>query len=394
MSETFIERDLSKLAEQPELDVHVISLKKGSGNASPVLHDRISYISLKLKDLGNGMKLIGSHFKVFIDLCVESFNNTNRSFVSSLYLIIKAFSYSTIFLSYKPDHIHVHFLSEPSTLIYYVSLITGIPFSISAHARDVFGNNKNKILNAEMVPNKVKKAQFIVICNIKAWEMCRVLAGSDSDLSKIILHYHGIDTSIFSNLNNKTLQGTVPFIFSVGRLEEKKGFTYLIKASKILHDRGVSHTLKIAGPGPLYSVLQQQIVENAQSDYVEILGEGRGIDNSAVLNYVSQATVFALPSIETADNDAEGIPNTLVEASFLKKAIVSTYTGGIPELITTEVNGLLVEQKNEYQLADTLERLIVDGNLREFLGNNAYTKACEKFDLEKNILELKSLFLK
>jgi glycosyltransferase involved in cell wall biosynthesis len=390
LSETFIQREIAELTKVAQTySVTVLSLNPGSNGSIPEPGVNVLYLRVKPLDILKGFADIS--WSTLKRLFKISLNNKPRGFISNIYLLLKAIGYSYIVKTLDVSHIHAHFLSESSSLMYYVSEFLNLPFSVSAHARDVFATSEDVTKIPELVREKAEKASFIVVCNKKAWEKCIELVGSDY-ASKVLLHYHGMDPAILP-AKSSTSAEKMPFnIISVGRLVEKKGFTYLIDAGKILKDAGIACTIRIIGPGPLYNILTEKITALSLGDSVTVLGEGQGMPNDEVLKYMSESDAFVLPSVETSEGDAEGIPNTLVEAAFLELPIVSTKTGSIPEFVRDGVSGLLVEPKRSDLLAEAIKSLIISPELRQSLGQASKSVAYDMFDLTKNIKELDRLF--
>lgn len=379
ISETFIEREISKLIEWDNLDIIVLSLAKATGSTSEAVVARTVYKRLTFSDFLGGLAYVFTKPSKVLEayLLVSPVN---------LYFFIKSLGYTKIISKLKPAHIHAHFFSWPSTTVLIASHILEIPFSISAHARDVF-------MEGELLPKKIKSAKFVSICNSFARNKALELAGGEVDESKVKLIYHGIDPKLFENAP-KMPRWEVPAIFLGGtRLVEKKGLKYMIEASKLLVDRGIRHRVDLVGPGDLYQELDKIIDDLNLRDTVFIHGNGKGTPFAEVLEYYKVADVFVLPSIETGAGDADGVPTVCIEAAMAKLPIVSTSAGGITDLIEDGVTGLIVEQRNPQAIADAVQKLLSDKELANKLGQSAHTKAIQMFDITKNIGELERLLL-
>jgi glycosyltransferase involved in cell wall biosynthesis len=401
LSESFISRELVALVQNDNIDVNIFALEKGNASLDSVLEGKVTYIKLGGADIVLGC-LMALVLPLRFYACLKiALTNKNRSLPQNLYLLLKSLGFAVKFMTAKPVHIHSHFLSEPSTIALFASILMAKEFSISAHARDVFGSSKDPELNAELVAEKSAKAEFITVCNTKAYEKCKELSGNSS---KVLLRYHGVPLSQINQLaNNSGLHrlGTnlgdfdrSPVIVSVGRFVEKKGFFYAIDAACQLKKAGVDFELKLVGYGPLYDGLVEQIRENCVSDCVGIVGKNKGVPVDEVLVLLSTAALVIQPSIQTEDNDAEGIPNSLLEAAALGKPIITTATGSIAEVFTHNENCLIVPQQDSKALAEAIRLLLNDTELGKRLGENAKGMVAQKFDLAKNILELEDLLLR
>ena len=223
ISETFIEREIAKLVDLGNLEITILSLSKASGSTSENVITRTVYKRLGILDFVGGLKyLITYHTES--RRCVKlALELPNRSIFSKIYFLLKSLGYTKIIAELKPQHIHAHFLSWPSTTVLIASIILKLPFSISAHARDVF-------VEGELIPEKLQSANFVAICNSYAYKKALELAGTGVDASKIKLIYHGIDPKLFSSPATIP-KWQVPAIFLGGtRLVEKKG-AYLYDSS-------------------------------------------------------------------------------------------------------------------------------------------------------------------
>lgn len=386
LTETFIEREVSKLIGLGNLDITVFSLKKASGVLSPTVSKHTVYKRLNFADL----TLAFCYFGVLHPVRVFSafslvLGKDPICFAVRLGLFVKAVGYAFLFRKYKPQHIHGHFLSWPSTVVMVVAHILGVPFSISGHARDV-------TVDGSLIPIKVKTAKFISICNKNAYQFCIDHSGIPNP-KNIYQQYHGVPADKLTSDNAKLAKSDRPFIFVGSRLVEKKGLSYVIEASKILKERGINYEMHIVGPGPLYAQLTQQITQLNLNDFVTIHGGGQGLPWAEVVEFFKIADIFAHPSIDTDWGDADGVPTFMIEAAFAKLPIVTTNAGSITDLIIDAKTGILVPQKNANALADAFEKLIFDSDLRAHLGENAHVRAKEMFDLAQNIKALERLFL-
>jgi glycosyltransferase involved in cell wall biosynthesis len=175
----------------------------------------------------------------------------------------------------------------------------------------------------------------------------------------------------------------------VGRLIEKKGLGDLIAAADILRRRGRPFRVEIIGTGPLKPALEAQVQQLGLQDRVTFLGAQ---PQEAVRPAYRRATVFALPCVVSADGDRDGIPNVLLEAMASGVPVVSTSVVGIPEWIHSGYNGLLVDPHNPAMLADALDRLLKDPDLRDRLAQAARRTIEAHFAIERNSMELVTLF--
>jgi glycosyltransferase involved in cell wall biosynthesis len=200
--------------------------------------------------------------------------------------------------------------------------------------------------------------------------------------------YHGLDVSLFTP-SGKNL-ASIPVLLSVGRFVEKKGFVYLVEACRLLRNRGYSFQCQIIGGRDAYfDAVERRVKELGLGDTILLRP---AVTQEELKDLYERASVFALPCLVVANGDRDGIPNVLVEAMAMQIPVVSTNISGIPELVESGVNGILVPEKNAEALADAIATLLDDGDLRQRLGKEARRKVRRLFDARENTVVLRDLF--
>lgn len=394
LTETFIERDVSTLVEYDDIDVTVFSLKQGTGYLSPNLETKVIYDRLGIGDAFKAFftqilfKLPVTINLAKIALKPDPYDKT--PFYSKLSLMLKGAGYAQKFTFYEPTHIHAHFLSDVSTICMAAASYLNLPFSLNVHAKDVLVNPSVPVI-------KLKKAKFTAVCNRYAHAKLVEMAKNQAD--KIHLIYHGLDEKRLEVENLMLVKPSKPLIFLlVSRLVEKKGVEYMLQASRILLNRGIDHEVAIIGandptnPVNMYEMYKKEIKDLKMDDVVKIIGEGKGLPFEQAKQYYKIADIFVQPSISAQSGDADGVPNTIIEASLSKLPIVATNAGSIKDLLN-EQNSILVEQKNAEQIANAIEKLILDPSLRDRLGKRAYYDAKQMFSSARNVNILHKLLI-
>ena len=282
-------------------------------------------------------------------------------------------------------HLHAHFCHGATTIAMFASRISGLPFSFTAHAKDIYLRELNP---GDLLQIKMRRAKFAVTCTGANQEHLDACKGSDIDVHRI---YHGLDTDLFvPAARERHSADQIPTILSVGRLVEKKGFDYLVKACAILRDRGVRFNCRIVGGADKYAqVIKQLIAELDLQDFVNLPG---AVTQEELRDIYQQGDVFALPCLVVDNGDRDGIPNVLVEAMAMEMPVISTDISGIPELIQDQVNGLLVPEKNAEAIADAIQSVLEDPVLRLRLGQAARQTVCRDFNSRHTTVALKKLF--
>ena len=282
-------------------------------------------------------------------------------------------------------HLHAHFSNRPASVAQCVFLLTGTPYSFTAHAYDIYLSSNKAELAAKM-----RMARFVVTCT--GYNQ-KYLASLIEPPVQTRLHciYHGVNLRAFPATTSGTAarsQQDSPCILAIARLIEKKGLTYLVRACRLLADQGCDFHCRIVGEGPLRPALEQEIAELGLSERVELWGAER---HERVLQMYEQATLTVLPCIVGQDGDRDGIPNVLVESLAMGVPVISTTVSAIPELIRSGDNGLLVAPHDIPALAAALARLLNDPALRSRLAEAGRQTVLTHFDLARNVIRLKDL---
>jgi len=276
----------------------------------------------------------------------------------------------------KVTQIHSQWVHSGGTVAMYGAWLLGVPFSFTGHAADLFRERA-------ALHDKIRRADFIVC--ISSFHRNFFLENGARP-EQLITVYCGIDTSLFSPSARERASGEPFRIISAGRLVDKKGFDWLIRACGILRDRGRDFECVIGGSGPLEAPLRRQIAEANLSDRVTLTGEA--LKQEDIPAFMNQGDVYCLPCIWAADNDVDGLPQMLMEAMACGVPVVSTRLVGIPDLVVDGSTGLLVDPNQAEPVADALERLMDDEQLSRRLAEGGRRQVLEKFNLETCLAQL------
>ena len=168
---------------------------------------------------------------------------------------------------------------------------------------------------------------------------------------------------------------------AVGRLASEKGFDRLIQSADRLMREGLSFDLAIAGEGPEDAALKRHVAQCHEPTRFHFLGQ-----QPDLIPFYNAFDVFALSSLR------EGLPNVLLEAMSMGVPVVSTRVAGVPRLVETGVNGLLVEPGNDRQLTQSLRRLLEDAALRQCLGQAGRQTVVERFSFEHRMKKIRGIY--
>lgn len=268
------------------------------------------------------------------------------------------------------EHLHAHFAHDPTLVTLLTHRLTGIPFSFTAHARDLYQ------LPLPTLIERVREASSVVTCcEANAEHLRRHLP--EQLHSKMRLIHHGTDPDRFRPADPRPARTAPPLILSVGRLVEKKGFGDLIEACDRLAASGTPFRCEIYGDGPERQRLQQRIDELGLSERVTLMGARRVED---ILEAYQNADVFALVPFVTEDGDRDGIPNVVIEAMSCGLPVVATAVAGIPEVVQHGTNGLLTPTRDVRLISESIRALLTDPGVRERLGGQARATVVQRFD--------------
>jgi colanic acid/amylovoran biosynthesis glycosyltransferase len=275
-------------------------------------------------------------------------------------------------------HIHAHFASSAASVALDVHRLTGVPYSFTAHAKDIYRHG----LDIGHLRTKLDQARFAVtVSDYNRDHLARLGA------RHIVRIYNGIDLRRF--VPNGGAPDEPPLVLAVGRLVEKKGFDVLIRACERLRADGVRFRCLIVGKGELAHDLQTLISALDLEQHVELAGP---LPREKLLELFPRASVVAAPCVVGSDGNRDGLPTVLTEAMALEVPVVATPVTGIPELVEDGRTGLIVPERDPVALAAAIRRLIEDKELARRLAETGRERVERDFDLHVNVRELRRLF--
>ena len=280
------------------------------------------------------------------------------------------------------EHLHTHFIATPADVAELVGRLAAMPFSISAHAKDIY------LSDPADLRRKLLAARFTVTCT----ELNRQTLAAIAPQANVQRMYHGVDHALFHPAqrlplpaHSPTNLSALPLILSVGRLRAKKGLDTLIDACAALRQRGQAFVCEIVGYGEEQARLEAQIERLGLGDCVRLPGK---LAREQVIARYARAAVYVQPSRIAADGDRDGIPNVLLEAMAMGLPVVASNVSGIPELVGHGHNGLLVEPDQPEALADAIVQLLAQPQLCADLGGQARQTVTASFDNDRNLQRL------
>ena len=276
-------------------------------------------------------------------------------------------------------HVHAHFAGMAARTAFWIGKFFPITFSFTAHANDIFTPRKFEI----SLDKLVDAARVVVTETDYAEKFLRERFPDRAD--RVHRVYNGLDLALFSRAD---LSSVPQLIVAVGRLIAKKGFADLVRACRLLMERGKSFRCAIIGEGPLEEELHEQIAQLDLQDCVELPGTK---PQHEIREHLAAASVFVLPSMVDPDGGMDNLPTVIMEAMAAGLPVVSTAIGGIPEMVVQNETGFVVPPGDVVALASAIGRLFDDIGLARRLGARGFQRARELFSIEKNVRSLLAL---
>ncbi|CCH49052.1 Glycosyl transferase group 1 [Pseudodesulfovibrio piezophilus C1TLV30] len=396
ISETFISNEI-RLLEEMGFTIHIYSMRAPRENFT---HDSIKSIKAKVTYLPSSMilglpALLWYNLRLFfrrpgrywrcLKLMKTRFRLAPKKHTWLKHMLQAGYIMQKSVLDQGVDlgHIHGHFAHTPTTVTMYAAALADVPFSFTAHAKDIYTQDPRRI------EDKIDLAKFVVTCT-------RYNEGYLSRFSKngkpIHCVYHGINLDLFSP-NGRTTGATKPYqILTVARFVEKKGLDTILHALARLRDAGLEFHYTLVGEGKsgFNRTLRALITELGLDDVMTLPGT---ITHDEVIRLLGNADCFTLGCREASDGDRDGIPNVVAEAMATGVPVVATDVSGVPELVEHESTGLLCPANDPKALAVILQRMLTDQTLRAQVIPAARDKVHAVFDNKKLIHDLGDIYL-
>jgi glycosyltransferase involved in cell wall biosynthesis len=389
LSETFIAQEIAGL-EARGVALEIWSLRRPTDKARHPVHDRIDgrvvYLPEYLKDdprrvLAGWLKArrlpgYAAAFAKFIaDLRRDPTANRLRRWGQAVVLAAE--------LPPSIERLYAHFLHTPASVTRYAALLRGLPWSVSAHAKDIWTSD------AWEVAGKLGDCDWLVTCTATGLQRLRELAPQPERLQLV---YHGLDLAHLPPPPPLVGPGARPrrdgsdasdpvVILSIGRKVEKKGYGDLLQALARLP--GDLHwRFEHVGAGGLGAALKAEASSLGIADRCTWHGAQ---PQKAVFAALARADLFVLAAKQAADGDRDGLPNVLMEAAHQGLPIVATRAAAIGEFIEHGVNGLLSPPGAPDELALVLARLAREPELRLDLARHAAETVRTRFSYEAGV---------
>lgn len=270
-------------------------------------------------------------------------------------------------------HLHAHFAHSPTSVAMFASQLSGLDFSFTAHAKDIYTSDPRQLRE------KIAQARFVVTCTEYNKRFLKeISAGETTPIHRL---YHGIDIHFFSRDILGKNDGKVPTppyrILTIARITAKKGLPTVYRALKILYDEGISFRHTLIGDGEDRERILSLIKELGLDPFTQLPGTQ---SHEVVLEHYRSADVFVLGCEVAPNGDRDGIPNVLLESMAVGVPVVATNISAIPELVVEGETGLLVPPAQPEKMARALIQLLTDIPLRKKVIEAARKRVVQTFD--------------
>lgn len=287
------------------------------------------------------------------------------------------------FLRNAPEviHLHAHFAHSPSSVAMFAGMLSGLRFSFTAHAKDIYTSNPAQIRE------KIKFASYVVTCTHYNKNHLQSLVNGSS--TPVYCVYHGIDLRLFNGNAKKRIPEPPYRILTVARLTAKKGIDTILQALAILKKQNINFEYTLIGDGEDKDEILSLILELDLADNCRWLGT---IPHDQVIREFERADLFALGCRVTKNGDRDGIPNVLVESLAMGLPATGTSISALPEILQHEKTGLHSTPGNPEGMARNMLRLLSDTTLRNNVIKQGKELVTTSFDNRRLIETLAEIY--
>ncbi len=383
-SETFVLNEIVELKNQG-IDVSIFSIRN---DLELLIHEKAkpymqkTYYINRVKVILAFLKFLFKHPVIICSLIFSVIRQTYKKYrelTKNIWCIFVGCYFSDMAQEKKIDHLHAHFATYPAFVAMVISKLTGITFTFTAHAHDIF-------LDKSLLKEKIEASAAVVTISEYNKKYLNDFYGQDISAKIRVIHC-GIDLTEYSK-NDKQICKKDNFIISVGRLITMKGFQFLINACAKMVGK-ITFNCVIIGEGPLRNELEKSINRLGLNKNFKLCG---AMDNQQVKQMLKEAELFVLPSVWDDKDGQDGIPVALMEAMALGVPVISSRISGIPELVIDQETGLLVDPKLQESFAKSMLTLLKNQELQTKFSRQGKDKIEQDFDIVKNAQMLLNLF--
>ena len=312
-------------------------------------------------------------------LMINRFRRT-RKIATIKHLLQAGYLVQALLPSTDVCHLHAHFAHSPTSVALFAHKLSGLPFSFSAHAKDIYTSDQRQLRE------KIALAKFVVTCTEYNRRFLQSLSSDGPSIHRV---YHGIDAGLFSGPSDFRKPSPPYRILSIARLVEKKGLPTVFRALRNLLDQGYSLRYTLIGDGEERRSILNQIHDLGLEDSFTWLGTQ---PHHRVIDEYRKADLFVLGCEVARNGDRDGIPNVFLESMAMGVPVLGTRVSAIPELVEEGRTGLLVDPGEPEAMAQSMVKLLGDAELRHRIIDSARRRVREEFNNRELIQQLAEIF--
>jgi glycosyltransferase involved in cell wall biosynthesis len=274
------------------------------------------------------------------------------------------------------DVVHAHWVVPSGVMVAGLARSHGVPLVVSLHGSDVFV--AETLLPARILArHALGQAAAVTACSEDLRQRALRL-GARPERTRTVPY--GVDRMDAPGVDVDAVRarlGAPPgttLVLALGRLVEKKGFSYLVDAAA----RVPGVHIALAGEGDLRTELAARTATAGAP--VRLVGS---LDRESVAAALAAADIVVVPSVVDRAGNVDGLPNVLLEAMSAGRAVIASRVAGIPDVVTDGVDGILVDPKDVAGLAAALQRLAADPAERRRLGAAAGARVASEMGWDR-----------
>ncbi len=386
-TETFVVRELNEVANNPEIDVQLYSVfppREGAAlvhpSAEPWIH------KVRRPSMGDSIRSAlrwtlrrPVQMTVMTGMLVWGFGHRPRQLVASLTAMVIGCGLADEMQRERIEHVHAHFVGHPATAAWVIQRLTGIEYSVTAHAYELFQDY-------EFLKPRVRAAQFVVaISRFNAEFLYRFCKGR---IAPITVIRAGIVLEDFPYRERRVPKAGPVQALAVGSMIEHKGHRVLLEA---LADPALARVnVTLVGYGAERQNLEAAAQAAGLSDRVRFVGARR---EDEVAELMAACDLFVLPSLIAASGQMEGVPVVLMEAMASGAPVVASNLSGIPELVIDGKTGRLAVQGDAASLRAQIAATLADPDSAKRMARAARKHVEGEFDVRRSAARLAEWFL-
>lgn len=316
-------------------------------------------------------------FSLALRLAVRLSVRSYRSWIYHLIYLAEACVVVRWLVQDEVTHIHAHFGTNPAEIAMLASILSGLPYSFTAH-----GSQETDAPQFIGLGEKIKKASFVTaVCSYGRSQLFRWV--EHEHWQKIEVVHCGLEPAFYEETESSREPILNRFV-CVGRLCNQKGQLLLLDALRKVLNYGYDCELVLVGDGEMRESVEARITELQLRERVRITG---WLDSAGVREEILNSRALILPSF------TEGLPVVIMEAMSLGKPVISTYVGGIPELISSGVTGWLAPAGDVDTMSEKIvECLSIATNDLMQMGDRARKRVLNRHDIDVSAAMLIRLF--